>query len=186
MNLKKLLSIGAVTLSLCGISSFASAGPETLMIDVDDYLLSTTSKQELGDFVLKYAKRSNPEITRVVFDGKPDEGTRAFRIRLYDDIYVTSEMNNIRTAGIKVGSATLKYLNIPLEVKEYVYKGWRWEEQGKFKCVGVESFKHEPRVIVKNALNDIINYYTSPNKNFVRGSIFNPDIHKQDRGSVRF
>lgn len=186
MNLKKMLSVGAVTLALCGMSNFAYAGPETLMIDIDDYLLATTSEQELGDFVLKYAKRSNPEITQVVFNGAPDEGTRAFRIHLYDDIFVTSHIENARLYGVKVGTSTLKYLNVPLEIKEFVYKSGKWDELGKMKCVGEESFKHEPRVIVKNALNDIINYYTSPNQNYVRGSIFNPDVHQQDRGSVRF
>lgn len=186
MNLKKLLTIGTLTISLCGMSSLAFAGPETLMIDIDDYLLSTTSEQELSEFTLKYAKRSNPEITQVVFSGTPDEGTKAFRISLYDDIFVTSHIENARVYGVKVGSATLKYLNIPLQIKEFVYKDSKWNEVGKFKCVGEEYFKHEPRVIVKNALNDIINYYTSPNQNFVRGAIFNPNVHKQERGSVRF
>lgn len=186
MNLKKLFAIGVTTMSLCGFSSLAFAGPDTLMIDIDEYLLATTTEQELGDFVLKYVKRSNPEIKKVVFQGTPDEGTRAFKIRLYDDIYVTSHIENARLYGIKVGSETLKYLNIPLEIKEFVYTGGKWTEHGKMKCIGEESFKHEPRVIVKNALNDIINYYTSPNKNFVRGSIFNPEVHTQDRGSLRF
>ena len=186
MNLKKMLSVGAVTLALCGMSNFAYAGPETLMIDIDDYLLATTSEQELGDFVLKYTKRSNPEITKVVFNGSPDEGTRAFRIHLYDDIFVTTQVENHRLYGVKVATTSIKQLNIPLEIKEFVYKSGKWDELGKMKCIGQESFKHEPRVIVKNALNDIINYYTSPNQNYVRGSIFNPDVHKQDRGSVRF
>lgn len=186
MNFKKMMSIGALTLALCGFSNFACAGPETLMVDIDEYLISTTSEEELGTFILKYAKRSNPEIANVVFSGTADNGTRAFRIRLYDDIFVTSHIENARLYGVKVGTSTLKYLNIPLEIKEYVREDGQWKEIGKFKCIGEESFKHEPRVIVKNALNDIINYYTSPNQNFVRGSIFNPDVHKQDRGSVRF
>lgn len=186
MNLKKLLSIGAVTLALCGMSNFAYAGSDTLMVDIDDYLLSTTSEQELGEFILKYAKRSNPEIAKVVFSGNADEGTRAFRIKLYSDIFVTSHIENARLYGVKVGTSTLKYLNVPLEIKEFVYNGGKWNELGHLKCIGEESFKHEPRVIVKNALNDIINYYTSPNQNYVRGSIFNPEVHTQDRGSVRF
>lgn len=186
MKMKKLLTAGLLALSVFGFSSVSYAGPETIVLKVDDYLMATTTKEELAEFTLKYAKRCYPEVTRVIYETSYDPGSRCFHVYLADDIYVESTIENARIGGIKVGSTTTKMLCVPLTMEELVYKDGWYQRTAEFRILGKESFKHEPRVIVKNALNDIINYFTSPNANYVRGSIFNPDKHKEDRGSIRW
>lgn len=186
MNIKKMLTAGVLALSVLGFSTSAFAGSETIVLKVDDYLMASTSKEELSEFVLKYAKRCYPEVTKVQYETSYDPGTRCFHVYQSDDIYVESTIENARLYGVKVGSSTIKMLCVPLVMEELVYKDGWYQKVAEFKMVGKESFKHEPRVIVKNALNDIINYFTSPNSNYVRGSIFNPGEHKKDRGSIRW
>ncbi|MCQ2359601.1 MAG: hypothetical protein MJ055_06015 [Phascolarctobacterium sp.] len=140
----------------------------------------------LKSFVLKYAQRCYPEVKKVQYETSWEPGARCFHVYQAEEIYVESTIENARISGIKVGSQTTKMLCVPLIMEELVYKDGWYQKVAEFKMVGKESFKHEPRVIVKNALNDIINYFTSPNANYVRGSIFNPEQHKQDRGSIRW
>lgn len=155
-------------------------GADTIFADVEPYLMATTTEAEFSEFLLRKIKRINPEITKVVYQcPNPQEGTRRYKIKRYETVYVSAAISNNRLYGLKVGVTTIKMLNVPIQLTEYVYENG-WKKLDNFRLLGFESFKNDPRVIVKNIFNHIVNFYTSPNDRFVRGSIFEPIKHSRD------
>lgn len=73
--------------------------------------------------------------------------------------------------GIKIGSVTWKYVQVPVWVEGYRYTNNRWTSLGALKVLSEQTIKDDPRKIYKNAMNDAINYYTSP-KDMITQALF--------------
>ena len=140
--------------------------------DMDDILMQTTIKEEFEDFFKRYVSRKYPcnEVSPLNF-AKPSEGDLKILVGMDGFPAVISRNENANLYGIKIGSVTWKYVQVPVRVEGYRYTNNRWTSLGALKVLSEQTIKDDPRKIYKNAMNDAINYYTSP-KNMINQALF--------------
>lgn len=148
-----------------------------IFYDVDDILMQTTNKDEFEDFLKRYASRKYTcnEVASANF-ATPQNGDLKILVGIDGIPSIVSRNENVNMAiGIKIGNTTLKYVQVPVRIEGYQYINQRWIPIGALRVLSEQTIKDDPRKIYKNALNDAINYFTSP-KDMVTQSIFENGI----------
>lgn len=131
---------------------------------LDEVLMRTTDKAEFENFLKKYVSRKFlcNEVLGADF-ATPTEGDLKIVTTLDGETAIISRNENTNYMGIKIGSTTFKFVQVPIRVTGYRYRQGKWTSIGSIKVLSEQTIKDDPRKIYKNAMNDAINYYTSPN-----------------------
>ena len=144
--------------------------------DLDDIFMQTTNKEEFEDFFKRYVSRKYPctEVANLSF-AKPVNGDLKILTGIEGTPAIISRNENANLYGIKIGSATLKYVQVPVRVEAYQFTNNKWIPIGTLKVLSEQTIKDDPRKIYKNAMNDAINDFTSP-KDMVTQALFENGI----------
>lgn len=145
--------------------------------DIDDILMQTTNKQEFEDFFKRYVSRKYAceEVASLNF-AQPKDGDLKILVGVEGTPAIVSRNENINSVvGIKIGSATLKFVQVPVRVEGYQFVNNKWIPIGTLKVLSEQTIKDDPRKIYKNAMNDAINYFTSP-KDMITQALFENGI----------
>lgn len=145
--------------------------------DIDDILMQTTNKEEFEDFFKRYVSRKYTceEVASLNF-AQPKDGDLKILVGVEGAPAIISRNENINSVvGIKIGSATLKFVQVPVRVEGYQFVNNKWISIGALKVLSEQTIKDDPRKIYKNAMNDAINYFTSP-KDMITQALFENGI----------
>lgn len=144
--------------------------------DIDDILMQTTNKSEFEDFFKRYVSRKYTceEVASLNF-AQPKDGDIKILVGIEGAPAIVSRNENINSVGIKIGSATLKFVQVPIRVEGYQFFNNKWIPIGALKVLSEQTIKDDPRKIYKNAMNDAINYFTSP-KDMITQALFENGI----------
>lgn len=144
--------------------------------DMDDILMQTTNKEEFEDFFKRYVSRKYTctEVSPLNF-AKPSEGDMKILVGVDGIPSIISRNENANLYGIKIGSVTWKYVQVPVRIEGYRFTKNRWTPIGALKVLSEQTIKDDPRKIYKNAMNDAINYFTSP-KDMITQALFENGI----------
>lgn len=151
-----------------------------IFYDIDDILMQTTNQEEFEDFFKRYASRKYTcnEVSPLSF-AKPQNGDLKILVGIDGTPCIISQNQNVNSMlGIKVGSTTWKYVQVPIRVEGYQFVNNRWIPIGALKVLSQQTIKDDPRKIYKNALNDSINYFTSPEDRITRALFENGIKHR--------
>ena len=148
--------------------------------DMDDIFMQTTNKEEFEDFFKRYVSRKYTcnEVASLNF-ATPQNGDLKILVGIDGTPSIISRNMNVNSMlGIKVGSATWKFVQVPVRVEGYQFVNNRWIPIGAIKVLSEQTIKDDPRKIYKNAMNDSINYFTSPEDRITRALFENGIKHR--------
>ena len=150
-----------------------------IFYDIDDVFMQTTNKEEFEDFFKRYVSRKYTcnEVGSLNF-AVPQNGDLKILIGMDGTPCIVSKNMNVNSLGIKVGSATWKFVQVPVRVEGYQFVNNRWIPIGAIKVLSEQTIKDDPRKIYKNAMNDSINYFTSPEDRITRALFENGIKHR--------